>query len=72
MVYIDENDQGEIDLEDLERKLKKYSETPNKKIGAFSAASNVTGVLVDTNKVTILLHKYNAVAFWDYATGRIL
>lgn len=71
MVYIDENEKGEIDLDDLEAKLKKNADRSNRKIGAFSAASNVTGILTDTNKITILLHKYNALAFWDYATGRI-
>ena len=38
-------------------------------IGSFSAASNVTGILVDVDAVTILLHQYNALAFWDYATA---
>jgi selenocysteine lyase/cysteine desulfurase len=69
MVYIDENEQGEIDLNDLESKLEHFKNTDNTKIGVFSAASNITGILVDTNKITILLHKYNALAFWDYATA---
>ncbi|KAF2344600.1 Aminotransferase class V domain [Trinorchestia longiramus] len=38
-------------------------------IGCFSAGSNVTGVLVDTVAVTVLLHKYGALSFWDYATA---
>ena len=38
-------------------------------IGSFSAASNVTGILCDVDAVSILLHKYGAVAFWDYATA---
>lgn len=71
MVYIDENEQGEIDLNDLETKLKQYVNESRIKIGAFSAASNITGILLDTNKTTILLHKYNTLAFWDYATGKI-
>ena len=69
MVYIDENEQGEIDLNDLESKLEHYKNRDNTKIGVFSAASNITGILVDTNKITILLHKYNALSFWDYATA---
>ena len=39
------------------------------KIGVFSASSNLTGVLTDTIAVTSLLHKYNCLAFWDYATA---
>ena len=69
MIYIDENDHGEIDLVDLETKLKQHEKRTNMKIGAFSASSNVTGILTDTNRITLLLHKYQALAFWDYATG---
>ena len=39
------------------------------KIGVFSASSNLTGVLTDTVAVTSLLHEYNCLAFWDYATA---
>ena len=38
-------------------------------IGCFSAASNVTGILTDTNAVTACLHRHGALAFWDYATA---
>src|SRR5690606_34590958 len=38
-------------------------------IGSFSAASNVTGVLTDTNAVTRLLHEHGALSFWDYAAA---
>lgn len=69
MVYIDESNDGEIDLNDLEAKLKHYANRKTVKIGAFSAASNVTGILTDTNKITTLLHRYNCLAFWDYATA---
>ena len=31
--------------------------------------TNVTGVLTDVNAVTALLHKYGALAVWDYATA---
>ena len=55
---------------DLEEKLKEYSDRPLK-IGTFSAASNVTGILTDVNKVSALLHRYNALSFWDYATAGV-
>ncbi|MES2845160.1 MAG: aminotransferase class V-fold PLP-dependent enzyme [Pseudomonadota bacterium] len=38
-------------------------------VGAFSAASNVTGIVTDTDAVTRLLKRYGALAVWDYAGG---
>lgn len=38
-------------------------------VGAFSAASNVTGILADVDGVSALLHMHNALAIWDYATA---
>ena len=81
LVQIIEDETGNISEKDLEEKLKKYAGNNNKetfkpmckdrplKIGSFSAASNVTGVLTDTNKISALLHRYNALAFWDYASA---
>ena len=38
-------------------------------VGAFSAASNVTGLLADVDAVTLLLHRHDALALWDYASA---
>jgi selenocysteine lyase/cysteine desulfurase len=38
-------------------------------IGALNAGSNITGVLTNTNAFSALLHKYDALAFWDYAAA---
>lgn len=38
-------------------------------IGAFSACSNVTGIITDTDAVTRLLKQHGALAIWDYAGG---
>lgn len=38
-------------------------------VGTFSAASNVTGILTDTDAVTALLKRHGAFAVWDYAGG---
>ncbi|WP_193142669.1 MULTISPECIES: aminotransferase class V-fold PLP-dependent enzyme [unclassified Meridianimarinicoccus] len=38
-------------------------------VGAFSAASNVTGILTDTDAVTRLLKAHGALSIWDYACG---
>ncbi|HHB81233.1 MAG TPA: aminotransferase class V-fold PLP-dependent enzyme [Aliiroseovarius sp.] len=39
------------------------------KIGAFSAASNVTGIVTDPAPVIALLHAAGALSVWDYAGG---
>ena len=60
---------GNVDLQDLERILQKHQNRKSIKIGSFSAASNVTGTVVDDLAVTAILHQYNALSVWDYATG---
>jgi len=59
---------GILDEAILEEKLKQYKARPMR-IGCFSAASNVTGALVDTLKITKLLHDQGALSFWDYASA---
>jgi len=60
---------GGVDTEFLEDVLKRFREESSDRliIGSFSAASNVSGVLEDTVKVTEILKRYNALSFWDYA-----
>ena len=57
-----------VDLTDLLDKLSLYS-TRKLKIGAFSAASNVTGILTDVDAVAIMMHKAGGLAVFDYATA---
>lgn len=38
-------------------------------IGAFSAASNVTGVMTNVAEITAILNEYGALCVWDYAGG---
>ena len=38
-------------------------------MGAFSAVSNVTGLIADVDGLAIVLHRYGALAFFDYASG---
>ena len=68
VIEIDEAENGGPDLEALENELIAHSDRPLL-IGAFSAASNVTGIISDVNAVTGMLKRYNALAFWDYAGG---
>lgn len=68
LVTIPEDRDGHVDLDALEAALREHRERPMV-IGAFSAASNVTGILTDTDAVTELLHQYGALAVWDYAAA---
>lgn len=68
LVVIDEDADGHIDVEQLEQRLIEYSDRPLR-IGSFSAASNVTGVLSDTDRIATLLHEHGALSFWDYAAA---
>eukprot|EP00118_Oscarella_pearsei_P017421 m.172220 g.172220 ORF g.172220 m.172220 type:complete len:899 (+) comp39084_c0_seq8:2372-5068(+) len=69
IVHIDEDNVGNVDIDDLEEKLKLHESSGRLLIGCFSACSNITGILTDTITVTAILHKYKALAFWDYATA---
>ena len=76
MVRIRESSLGSVDMQHLENELQKHTTSSSDGslrrtdvIGCFTAASNITGVLTDTVAVTILLHRYKALAFWDYATA---
>src|SRR6266508_5579409 len=66
VVVISEDPDGHIDLADLEARLVGFAERPLR-IGSFSAASNVTGILSDTERIAALLHRHGALSFWDYA-----
>ncbi len=68
LVAIGLDDSGRIDLSDLERKLGGYAER-KLKIGTFSAASNVTGVLSDVQAIARVLHRSGAYACFDYAAA---
>jgi selenocysteine lyase/cysteine desulfurase len=60
---------GGIDLEHLETLLKDPKYQNRKRIGSFSAASNVTGIKSPVHKIAALLHKYDAIACFDYAAS---
>ena len=78
VIVIPENErdkkQGGMDLKILEEHLKFYSSSHMKQkynllIGSFCAASNVSGILASIDETTLLLHRYGALSFWDYATA---
>jgi selenocysteine lyase/cysteine desulfurase len=68
VVVIDEDPDGRIDEAHLEGELEAFAERPLK-IGSFSAASNVTGIVSNTESLTALLHRHDALAFWDFAAA---
>ncbi|HTL41302.1 MAG TPA: aminotransferase class V-fold PLP-dependent enzyme [Pseudolysinimonas sp.] len=68
VVVIRESRDGHVDLEHLREQLELHDDRPLK-IGSFSAASNVTGIITDTAAVSALLHEHGAFAFWDFAAA---
>lgn len=68
VVRIHEDADGHIDIEHLVQELQHYADRPLR-IASFSAASNVTGIVSDTHRITQLLHEHGALAFWDFAAA---
>ncbi|HOT56693.1 MAG TPA: aminotransferase class V-fold PLP-dependent enzyme, partial [Ornithinibacter sp.] len=68
VVTIREDADGGVCRDDLRARLEEYADRPLK-IGSFSAASNVTGIVSDTHGVSALLHEHGALAFWDFAAA---
>jgi selenocysteine lyase/cysteine desulfurase len=68
VVVIGLDGDGHIDVAELREQLTRFARRPLR-IGSFSAASNVTGILTDTGTVSRLLHAHDALSFWDYAAA---
>ena len=68
VVAVQEAAAGGVDMEHLELVLREHADKPLK-IGTFSAASNLTGILCDTVAISVALHRHKALAFFDYATA---
>jgi len=68
VVVIGASPDGHIDEAELRTQLIRYAGRPLR-IGSFSAASNVTGILSDTERIAALLHAHGALSFWDYAAA---
>lgn len=68
VVAIHEDADGVVDLDDLRARLEEYADRPLK-IGSFSAASNVTGIVSDTVAIATLLHEHGALSLWDFAAA---
>lgn len=68
LVRVPLNDGGSICLETLERELTAHADAPLK-IGAFSAASNVTGVLTDLRAIARVMHAHGGICVADFAAA---
>ena len=68
VVTIHEDRDGYIDLAQLEYELSVYADRPLK-IGSFSAASNVTGIVSNTYEISRLLHAHDALSLFDFAAA---
>ena len=69
VVEIELTADGLLDLEDLRQKASSARYSGRQKIGAFSAASNVSGVTTPVNEVAGILHDNGARAFFDFAAA---
>ncbi len=69
VVEIPMDNEGAIDLLYLEEQLQNPAYQGRKRIGSFSAASNVTGMRTPVHRIASLLHKYDAIACFDFAAS---
>jgi len=68
VVVIPEDVDGHVDIITLEAQLLAHRDR-GLKIGSFSAASNVTGIITDHRAISALLHRHGALSFWDFAAA---
>jgi selenocysteine lyase/cysteine desulfurase len=68
VVTIREDREGHVDQAQLREELERFADRPLK-IGSFSAASNVTGIVSDTYAISHLLHEHGALSFFDFAAA---
>ena len=66
VVVVPPSDDLLVDLENLKAELEKYKDR-TLKIGSFSAASNVTGIITPYYEMAKLMHEYGGLCFIDFA-----
>lgn len=66
VVVIKPNEDGLVDLNDFKEKLENYKNR-KLKIGAFTAASNVTGIEPNYYGLSKMIHQYEGYSFIDFA-----
>lgn len=68
VVVVPPDEQGVVSLDALEEQLYLYRERPTK-IGAFSACSNVTGIVTPVHELARLMHRAGGIVLIDYAAS---
>jgi selenocysteine lyase/cysteine desulfurase len=68
VIAVRESIHGGVDMNHLEELLLANAKC-RLKIGTFSAASNITGIISDTVAISVMLHRHGALAFFDYAAA---
>lgn len=69
VVEIALTDGGKFSTSDLEKKVSDPIYEGRIKIGAFSAASNVTGMKSPVKDITRIMHQYGGLVFFDFAAS---
>jgi len=68
IVEINLEPNGDINLKDLETKLSSNKYKGKLKVGIFSAGSEINGKKFSLQKITKILHKYDAFSYIDYSS----
>ena len=68
VVTVREDADGRIDVAHLDDELRRHARR-TLKVGSFSAASNVTGIVSDVERIASVLHRHGALACFDYAAA---
>ncbi|QEN04166.1 aminotransferase class V-fold PLP-dependent enzyme [Thiospirochaeta perfilievii] len=67
VVEVPLNSSGELDLDELERMVSNKTYSEREKIGSFSAASNVSGIITPIYDVARIMHKHGGIVCFDFA-----
>jgi selenocysteine lyase/cysteine desulfurase len=68
VICLEPDSEGLVDLDNLRYLLKKYNNR-KLKIGAFTACSNVTGIVTPYHKMASLMHEFGGYCFVDFASA---
>ncbi len=68
VVVVPCNEKQLVCPDNLEKELKKYSDRPLK-IGAFTACSNVTGIITPYHKLAKIMHRHKGYCIVDFAAS---
>jgi len=60
-------DTGDLDYDILQQKLNEYRNYNSLKVCAISAGSNLTGIMFDVDRISVMCHKADFVVCFDYA-----